>query len=159
MALGRELFDFAFREYSRRWMFKRPTPADFFRTMEDASGIDLDWFWRGWFYTTHANDQAIASVTVQDAQELVGDTEQGRYYYRVQVDNEGGLVMPLEIEATFEDGTTLRFDLPVDVWRNNELTFTKGFFTDQEVVEVVVDPDESFADIDRSNNTWRRAVS
>jgi hypothetical protein len=67
--------------------------------------------------------------------------------------------MPLEIEATFEDGTTLRFDLPVDVWRNNELTFTKGFFTDQEVVEVVVDPDESFADIDRSNNTWRRAVS
>ena len=48
--LGRELFDFAFREYSNRWKFKRPTPADFFRTMEEASGVDLDWFWRGWFY-------------------------------------------------------------------------------------------------------------
>ena len=50
--LGRELFDFAFKEYAERWKFKRPTPADFFRTMEDASGTDLDWFWRGWFYTT-----------------------------------------------------------------------------------------------------------
>jgi hypothetical protein len=157
--LGPEAFDDAFGDYSENWAFKHPQPADFFRSVEEGAGENLNWFWRGWFYTTHANDQAIASVTVQDAQELVGDTEQGRYYYRVQVDNEGGLVMPLEIEATFEDGTTLRFDLPVDVWRNNELTFTKGFFTDQEVVEVVVDPDESFADIDRSNNSWRRAVS
>lgn len=57
--LGRELFDFAFREYSRRWMFKRPQPADLFRTLEDASGIDLDWFWRGWFYTTDYVDIAV----------------------------------------------------------------------------------------------------
>ena len=61
--LGRPLFDFAFREYSRRWMFKRPQPADFFRTMEDASGIDLDWFWRGWFYSTDHVDLAIDSLT------------------------------------------------------------------------------------------------
>ena len=60
--LGRELFDFAFREYSRRWRFKRPTPADFFRTMEDASGIDLDWFWRGWFYSTDHVDVNLADV-------------------------------------------------------------------------------------------------
>jgi hypothetical protein len=60
--LGRELFDFAFREYSRRWMFKRPTPSDFFRTMEDASGVDLDWFWRGWFYGTDHVDLAIDDV-------------------------------------------------------------------------------------------------
>jgi hypothetical protein len=60
--LGRDLFDFAFREYSRRWMFKRPEPADFFRTMEDASGVDLDWFWRGWFYTTDHVDLAIDDV-------------------------------------------------------------------------------------------------
>ena len=57
--LGRELFDFAFREYSRRWMFKRPQPADLFRTLEDASGVDLDWFWRGWFYTTDYVDIAV----------------------------------------------------------------------------------------------------
>ena len=60
--LGRELFDYAFKEYSRRWMFKRPTPADFFRTMEDASGVDLDWFWRGWFYTTDHTDIAVENV-------------------------------------------------------------------------------------------------
>ncbi|QDV27017.1 M1 family aminopeptidase [Aureliella helgolandensis] len=61
--LGRELFDFAFKEYARRWKFKRPMPADFFRTMEDASGVDLDWFWRGWFYTTDHCDIAIDSVS------------------------------------------------------------------------------------------------
>lgn len=61
--LGRELFDFAFKEYARRWKFKRPMPADFFRTMEDASGVDLDWFWRGWFYTTDHCDMAIESVS------------------------------------------------------------------------------------------------
>jgi hypothetical protein len=61
--LGRELFDFAFREYARRWKFKRPTPADFFRTMEDASGTDLDWFWRGWFYTTDAVDVSIDGIS------------------------------------------------------------------------------------------------
>ncbi|HQZ16025.1 MAG TPA: M1 family metallopeptidase [Vicinamibacteria bacterium] len=60
--LGRELFDYAFKEYSRRWKFKRPEPADFFRTMEDASGVDLDWFWRGWFYSTDHADQAIESI-------------------------------------------------------------------------------------------------
>src|SRR5690606_30571294 len=60
--MGRELFDFAFREYSRRWAFKHPTPADFFRTMEDASGEDLDWFWRGWFYDTDPCDISLDSV-------------------------------------------------------------------------------------------------
>ncbi|MBC7909180.1 MAG: M1 family metallopeptidase, partial [Pyrinomonadaceae bacterium] len=60
--LGRELFDYAFREYARRWKFKRPMPADFFRTMEDASGVDLDWFWRGWFYTTDHTDISIEAV-------------------------------------------------------------------------------------------------
>jgi len=60
--LGRELFDFAFKKYSKRWMFKHPSPADFFRTMEDASGVDLDWFWRGWFYTTDHVDIAIDDI-------------------------------------------------------------------------------------------------
>ena len=60
--MGRELFDFAFKTYSQRWMFKHPTPADFFRTMEDASGVDLDWFWRGWFYTTDHVDIAVTGV-------------------------------------------------------------------------------------------------
>ena len=60
--MGRKLFDFAFKEYSTRWMFKRPEPADFFRTMEDASSKDLDWFWRGWFYTTKNVDIGVKSL-------------------------------------------------------------------------------------------------
>ena len=60
--MGRDLFDYSFREYSRRWMFKHPTPEDFFRTMEDASAFDLDWFWRGWFYTTDFVDIGIKDV-------------------------------------------------------------------------------------------------
>jgi len=59
---GRELFDYAFKEYCERWAFKHPTPEDFFRTMEDASAMDLDWFWRGWFYTTDNVDIAIEDV-------------------------------------------------------------------------------------------------
>ena len=61
--MGRELFDFAFKKYSRRWMFKHPAPADLFRTMEDASGVDLDWFWRGWFFTNDHVDIALTGVT------------------------------------------------------------------------------------------------
>jgi aminopeptidase N len=60
--MGRELFDHAFKEYSRRWAFKHPSPADFYRTMEDASGVDLDWFWRGWFYDIEPVDISLDSV-------------------------------------------------------------------------------------------------
>ena len=60
--MGRELFDFAFKTYANRWMFKHPTPEDFFRTMEDASAVDLDWYWREWFYTTDYVDIGIKEV-------------------------------------------------------------------------------------------------
>lgn len=66
--MGRELFDYAFKQYARRWAFKHPTPADFFRTMEDASGEDLDWFWRGWFYSTDVCDLSLDSVKVAKAE-------------------------------------------------------------------------------------------
>jgi len=74
--MGRELFDYAFKEYSRRWMFKHPSPADFFRTMEDASGVDLDWFWRSWFYTTDHVDQSIEEVEWFQINSLNPDKEQ-----------------------------------------------------------------------------------
>ena len=60
--MGRELFDHAFKEYSNRWKFKQPYPADFFRSLEDASGVDLDWFWNGWFYSNDHADQALGEV-------------------------------------------------------------------------------------------------
>ena len=156
--LGPELFDAAFQEYSQKWMFKKPQPADFYRSMEDGSGELLNWFWRGWFYTTHYNDQALASVTSQSSLELIGDTERGQQYYRLQVDNDGGLIMPLYIGITYQDGSSETVKLPADIWRNNELTFTYGFFTDKTVVQVVLDPDEVFADVNRENNSWTAPI-
>jgi hypothetical protein len=73
--MGRELFDFAFKEYSTRWKFRRPTPADFFRTMEDASGMDLDWFWRGWFYSTDHVEVGISDVREYRVSSKNPDTE------------------------------------------------------------------------------------
>lgn len=76
--LGRELFDYAFKEYARRWKFKRPTPDDFFRTMEDASGVDLDWFWRGWFYSTDHVDIAIDKVTLYELDSKKPEVEKAK---------------------------------------------------------------------------------
>ncbi|MGH9968094.1 MAG: M1 family metallopeptidase [Pyrinomonadaceae bacterium] len=76
--LGRQLFDFAFKQYARRWEFKRPTPADLFRTMEDVSGVDLDWFWRGWFYTTDYVDISIERVRLFTLDTMNPDVEKAR---------------------------------------------------------------------------------
>ncbi len=99
--MGRELFDSAFKEYSNRWMFKHPTPADFFRTMEDASSVDLDWFWRGWFYTNDHVDMSIDEVNFSKMQDSQQETkvsapsdnrEKGISYMRNQ-----------EIEETYDE--------------------------------------------------------
>jgi len=104
--MGRELFDHAFREYSRRWMFKRPTPTDFFRTMEDASGVDLDWFWRGWFYSTDHVDVSIDSVRPYqlstlnpDLEDPIRRAEEARDYPE-----------PLQQSRTREEGKVMRVD-------------------------------------------------
>ncbi|MCP3918451.1 MAG: hypothetical protein GY711_23140 [bacterium] len=81
--MGRELFDFAFKTYSRRWQFKRPEPADLFRTLEDASAVDLDWFWRGWFYSTDKTDLALTGlrrfrVDSQDPDDVKGRAREKR---------------------------------------------------------------------------------
>ncbi|MDG1172492.1 MAG: M1 family metallopeptidase, partial [Polaribacter sp.] len=105
--MGPELFDHAFRTYSQRWMFKHPTPADFFRTMEDASGIDLDWFWRGWFYTTDVTDIGIKNVkkfhtkTKENQVRFIEDTTKGlgfgddkdsnsKFHYEITYNKPGG---------------------------------------------------------------------
>ncbi len=156
---GPEAFDQAFRGYSQRWMFKHPMPADFFRSMEDGLGEQLNWFWRGWFYTAYANDQAVTSVERQNAKDVVGDDAKGTGYYRIAVEQKGGIVMPVEMDITFTDGTTQRVKLPADIWRANEKLFTYGLFTSKEIAQVVLDPDDAFADINRSNNTWKKPAA
>ncbi|MGB5674558.1 MAG: M1 family metallopeptidase [Gemmatimonadota bacterium] len=157
--LGPEVFDDAFSGYAKRWMFKKPQPADFFRSLDEGAGEDMAWMWRGWFYTTHANDQAVADVGRQDAEELLGSTDQGAFYYRVRIVNEGGLVMPIIMDVEYESGRTQRVDLPVDVWRYDEKEFLYGFFADEPVVRLLLDPDEELADIDTDNNLWLAPTS
>jgi hypothetical protein len=204
--MGRELFDFSFREYARRWAFKHPTPADLFRTMEDASGEDLDWFWRGWFYGIDPCDIAIdtvkhavfdpeakpmsngfggdrngmargidkpivpsfddiskirnredkkiifqtdADTTLRDfywrydrgiepydttkyavaprtanALEGLTDEDKAKYanvhLYEITFSNKGGLVMPIIVEFTLEDGSKQVERIPAQIWRKNE---------------------------------------
>ncbi len=155
--LGAERFDLAFGEYAKKWMFKHPQPADFFRTLASGAGERLDYFWRGWFYSTYNNDQAITKVESQDAQTFAGTTKRGKFYHRVTVDNKGGLVMPLDLEIEFTDGTKQRVNMPAEVWRNNERSHEYGFFSDKEIAKVTADPDSGYADVDRTNNTFTKA--
>jgi len=137
--LGRDRFDPAFRKYIADWAFKHPAPADFFRAIENGAGEDLNWFWRGWFYTTDVLDQAIDSI-------LGGEGGS-----RIRLANRGGLVMPVQVEATFADSTTERFSLPVEVWIGGD-TYTLTVPGNRTVVCATVDPDARLPDVDRSNN-------
>ena len=169
--MGHELFDHAFRSYSQRWMFKHPTPADFFRSMEDASGVDLDWFWRGWFYTTDVNDIGIKSVKkyhtkiVGDNVNFIEDKTEGlgfgakkgkdsKYHYEITYNKPGGLVMPIIVQFTYKDGSSERKVYPAQIWRYNDKEVTKVFSASKELSKITIDPQQETADVDSSNNNW-----
>ncbi len=109
--MGRELFDYAFKEYSTRWMFKHPSPADFFRTMEDASGVDLDWFWRGWFYTTDHVDIGLKEVKWfnlkgnPDEESKIARKQRGEKQYITEIRNKE----VIKETITEEDPSTVDF--------------------------------------------------
>ena len=151
-------FDRALHEYAAKWVFKKPQPADFFRTVVNGAGENLNWWWRGIFYTTYANDQALGGVETQKASDVVGSDARGKYYHRITIEQKGGLVMPIQLGVTYDDGTSALVKLPADVWRYNEKTFTYAFFSDKGLSQVVIDPNEVLADVNRDNNTWK-AVS
>ena len=231
--LGRELFDFAFREYSQRWKFKRPTPADFFRTMEEASGVDLDWFWRGWFYTTDHVDISLDRIyalrmdtrdpdidfesmrqevksepkslsTIRNEREgrtlwvdenpdirdfydendrfTVTNKERNEYksfldgledweretfnraveedknYYVLEFSNIGGLVMPIILQLSFEDGSEEMLRIPAEIWRRSPKAVKKLLVSDKTLTSVVVDPYWETADVDVENNHYPRQI-
>ncbi len=222
--LGRENFDYAFKEYANRWKFKRPTPADFFRTMEDASGVDLDWFWTGWFYTSEHVDLAIKGVKLyqmdtkdpdiektrekaereeEDAKLLTNQRnigikrytdrypdlldfynangeygvtkkdrddfqdflkkleehereilEENRYFYQIDLTNEGGLVMPVVLKVLYEDGEAKIMRLPAELWKRDSQETSKLLVSNKKVVSIELDPNLEIADSDRTNNEW-----
>ena len=234
--LGRELFDQAFREYSVRWKFKRPTPYDFFRTMEEASGVDLDWFWRGWFYSTDHVDIALNNIhlasldtldpqvnlakdrvdfeneplilhdqrneaakietrvterpelldiyneydeftpsdrEMRDSKEILEDLydkndsdpewkkkalvdaiEKDEGYYIFEFSNKGGLVMPIPLEITFEDGTKELIRIPVEIWRKNSKKTKWLKRSKLKITQAVIDPYWEIGDTQIENNYY-----
>lgn len=207
--MGPELFDHAFKTYAQRWMFKHPSPADFFRTMEDASAVDLDWFWRGWFYSTDHCDIAIRNakeyrvkfnepadgISMQKLQKQlrkqrkkdgssfdpilqsiyfsanpkesynqiknqISDARkdvlsEDNFFYQVDLENIGGLVMPVIFKLTFTDGTSKEIRIPAEIWKLED-TVSKVLVTDKPVREILLDPNLETADTDVSNNVWRK---
>lgn len=145
VVLGPARFDFAFRTYIQRWAFKSPQPADFFRTMENAAGMDLAWFWRGWFLEDALLDQAVDRV--QQAN--------GRIPARVTFINHDRMVMPLHFVATFADGSVEERKLPVELWYQSDKA-TVALRGKGEVVEVRIDPEQMLPDAERKNNVWSK---
>jgi Peptidase family M1 domain len=145
--LGAQVFDSAFREYTRRWVFKHPQPADFFRTMEEVSGRDLAWFWRGFFFTTAALDQSVEGVR----QEADGSSQ-------VSLVNLGDAVMPVELELAFEDGTTELVKLPVEIWYGGN-RYVYQVKPGKTIVSARVNPDSTFPDAISTNDAWKRPAA
>jgi hypothetical protein len=215
VVMGKELFDYAFRTYANRWKFKHPTPDDFFRTMEDASAVDLDWFFRGWFYSTDFVDIGIKDVKqyyvsdtptadlkdvkvrkgrfgfdkgpfvylvssdnaevnaskkkalkVDDVKLLADYVNQSftaeekatlkspKYFYEVEFNKPGGMIMPILVEITYEDGTKQNFQYPAQIWRKNNDTAKKVYATEKAIKSIQIDPKLMTADIDVTNNSW-----
>jgi hypothetical protein len=212
--MGRELFDYAFKVYSNRWKFKHPTPEDFFRTMEDASAVDLDWFFRGWFYSTDFVDIGIKevkqyyisetpTVALKDAKvrkgrfgvdrgpfvylieesnselkanqkkalkiedvkllsdyvsaltaEEKGALKSPKYFYEVEFNKPGGMIMPILVEITYEDDTVDNFKYPAQIWRKSNDSAKKVYATEKAIKKIQIDPKLETADIDVTNNTW-----
>jgi hypothetical protein len=212
--MGRELFDYAFKVYANRWKFKHPTPEDFFRTMEDASAVDLDWFFRGWFYSTDFVDIGIKDVkqyyvsetptlALKDAKvrkgrfgvdkgpfvylieennselksnqkkalkiedvkllsdyvstltaEEKGSLKTPKYFYEVEFNKPGGMIMPILVEITYEDGTVDNFKYPAQIWRKSNDSAKKVYATEKAIKKIQIDPKLETADIDVTNNTW-----
>ncbi len=223
--LGRPLFDHAFRTYARRWRFRRPNPADFFRTMEDASGIDLDWFWRAWFYTTDYVDIGITDVRQytldtrdpekekparkaeeeakpkprfelnnrdlprrlnrfpelkdfyddydpdavtqkdkDDFEKLLKDLEPWerellstqRFFYVVDLENHGGVPMPVLLTITYADGETEELRIPAEIWRRDAGRVSRLLMSKRELASLELDRHRETADAEAANDRWPR---
>lgn len=140
--LGPQRFDTAFREYIHRWAFKHPQPADFFRTMEDAAGADLAWFWRGWILSDTTLDQGLADVSYDNGT------------LTLDLTNNADMVMPVHARITYEDGSTEDRRLPVEIWGSTSRWRVAWPTAGRTPVKVELDPDRRYPDLDRSNNAW-----
>lgn len=143
--LGPERFDYAFKTYIKRWAFKHPTPWDFFKTMDNAAGEDLTWFWKGWFLESYKNDQAVLGVT--------SEKEGGQL---VTLGNAEQMALPVILEYETVKGEKGRINLPVEIW-NNTILFKVRINTKDALAKVTLDPDNVYPDINFNNNIWTKS--
>ena len=137
--IGPRRFDSAFKAFFDRWAYKHPQPADFFRTIEEVTGEDLDWFWRSWFYETDTMDQAVDSVAT-------GDTTM------VTVEQRDELMLPVTVQLTYEDGSTEQRRVPAEAFYTQDTNTLR--VTKDSLQKVVLDPKQILPDMNRQNNTW-----
>jgi hypothetical protein len=142
--LGHDRFDYAFQQYIERWAYKHPSPDDFFRTINNESGEDLNWFWKEWFYNNWQFDLAVESVSYED-----NNTKNGA---DITIANLQKMAMPAIIEIVLNDGTKQRFELPVETWMQSA-THTIHLTTTQKIQSVTIDPDKVLPDCNRKNNS------
>lgn len=145
VVMGEERFDRAFREYIRRWAFKSPRPADFYRTMENVGGMDLAWFWRGWIVEARSLDQTVEAV--EQRSDLATAS--------ITIGNLGDMVMPVIYKVTLDDGTSEVRKLPAEVWAWTDQWKLDVVTDGKRVVSVTLDPDDVLPDVDRRNNEWK----
>jgi hypothetical protein len=143
--VGPERFDYAFREYIKHWAFKHPLPYDFFRAMNDATGEDLNWFFKPWFFTTWKLDQAIESVTYAD-----NDPANGAIITLV---NKGKLVMPVTLKITQVNSKTETISFPVNIWQRTGV-WKFRYPSTSAIKSIVLDPNRQLPDVDLSNNVY-----
>jgi len=146
VVLGHERFDAAFREYVSRWAFKHPTPWDFFHTMENVSGEDLGWFWRGWVLNTWKLDQAV-----RDVKYIRNDPANG---VNITIENIEKMPMPVLIQIKEDNGKVHDLKLPIEIWQRGS-SWTFHVKTTTNVIDVILDPDKKLPDINRSNNKMK----
>jgi hypothetical protein len=144
--LGPDRFDFAFKTYINRWAYKHPTPWDFFRTMENAAGEDLAWFWKGWFLENYRLDQSILSVKYEKDVPANGAI--------VTIANLDEMAMPLNISYETKSGTKGTIKLPVEIWNNTDMFKVKLPVT-EELKWVKIDAAKVFPDMNFKNNVWK----
>jgi hypothetical protein len=143
--LGKERFDFAFRTYINRWAFKHPTPDDFFRTIENVAGENLNWFWRSWFLNNWRLDQGINSIKY-----VKNDPKLGAI---ITIENFEKMAMPIIIDVITTSGKNTRVKLPVEIWQRNK-TWSFKFNSTEEIQNIVLDPEHVFPDCNENNNIW-----
>ena len=145
--IGADRFDYAFRNYVKNWAFKHPAPYDFFRSMNNGTGENLNWFWNEWFIQNWKLDQAVKNVRYID-----NDPSKGSL---ITIQNNDKMVMPVTVEVKESNGKVGRTKLPVEIWlHNNDWEFK--YNSTSKIDSVIIDPDQQLPDVDLSNNVWSK---